>query len=238
MDFDNKNTMALQKQISELSTRGIPIAVQQTLTATARHAWRYGRENTGREFSNRNTWTKRSQTWQRAEGLDVDKMEAIVGSSAAYMAQQEEGFSQTGNGDKGAWIPTADAADQSGDRTKPVKFKYRRGKIRLRRKVRKRASSPKQQRLLNMIGAVKGNGYFWGSLSRTEGMWKLDGSVVNGRLVLTGVRLLYSANKRTVRTPATEWHWPAVEKAIRVNEGDEYHKALNRQVKRLKRKYK
>lgn len=237
MDINNKRTKALEKQILELSSRGIPIAVQQTLTATAKHGWRYGRENTEREFTNRNAWTKRSQNWNRAEGLDVDKMVASFGSSADYLAKQEEGFSRMGNNGNGVWVPTAETADQQGARTKPVKFRYRKGKMRLRKK-RKLASTPKQQRYFNMINSVKGNGLFWGTMNNTRGMWKLEGSInEKGRLIMTGARLLYSANKHTVRTPATEWHFPAAEKAIRVNEAEEYNKALKRQVTRLRRKY-
>ena len=58
----------------------------------------------------------------------------------------------------------------------------------------------------------------------------------NGRLTLTSVRLLYSANKKTIRTPKKEWHLPAVEEA-NDNIGTEYNKAMKRQLKRLRRKH-
>lgn len=237
MDINYKDTQKLQKQIIELSERGMPIAIQQTLTATARAAWRYGRENTEKEFRTRNNWTRGSQTYQRAEGLDVNKMKAVTGSGQQYMAEQEEGFTQSGNGGNGVWVPTAEASDQSGIRTKPITRKYRKGRIKMRRKIKKRASSAAQQQLFNIYNAVTTNGFFWGKLKNTNGMWRMTGSVVNGKILLTGVRLLYSANKKTIRTEAHKWHMPAVERAIRVDEGDEYYKALKRQISRLRRKH-
>lgn len=238
MDANTKNIGQMQRQISELSKRGIPIAVQQTLTATARHAYMYGRRNITEDFEKRNAWTLRSNSWQRAEGLDVDKMVAVAGSSAKYMAEQEEGFVRKGKGDSGVWVPTPEAAGQTGKRTKPITRKYRKGKIRIRKKVRKKAASPKQQKFFKMINAIRGNGYMWGTLNSTKGMWHIEGSESGGRVHLTSVRLLYSANKKTITTKATEWHKPASMEAVRRNEADEYNKALRRQVSRLKRKHK
>lgn len=237
-DIDDKSVHRKQKEIAELSDKAIPIAIQQTLTATARHAWRYGRENTKSEFKTRNNWSAGSQRYSRAEGLNPEKMVATAGTTAGYMAEQEHGFTRSSSGKSGVWVPTAEAAGQTGVRTRPITRKYRKGKIRLRKKIRKKPSSPKQQRLFKMYDAVSTNGYFWGTLNNTTGMWHLAGSVFKGRIVLTGVRLLYSANKRSIVTKPTKWHGPATERAFSHDEAREYDKALGRQLKRLKVKYK
>lgn len=213
----------------------IPIACQQTLNNVARIAWREGRKNTDTMFQNRNTWTKRSQTYQQTKELDIDRMVAITGSSAGYLAQQEEGFTRTASGKDGVWVPTAEAAGQSGKRTKPIQRRFRRNRVRFKKRIRKAASSPAQANLFKMYNAVLGNGMFYGKMGQTTGLWVLSGSVAGGRLVLTNVRLIYSADKKRIRTAPHEWHGPSVVKAVNV-EGDEYHKALKRQWARLKRK--
>lgn len=236
-NIDDRQMMAMEKEIDFLSDRAIPIAIQQTLSNTARTAWKHGRENTDREFQNRNTWTKRSQTYQRAEGLDVKRMVAVAGSHAGYLAQQEEGFSRTSR-KSGVWVPTAEAAGQSGmKRTKPIRAKYRRSRIKLKRGKMVAPTSKAQANLFKIVNAVRGNGYFWGKLGSTIGMWQVDGNTNSGRIILTGVRLLYSANRRTVRTKPHKWHEPAVERA---NDrlGDEYYNALKRQLMRVRKKYK
>lgn len=236
MDFDFTQLIKMQSTISELSKRGIPIAIQQTLNNTARHSWKEGRSNTDEIFNNRNRWTARSQNYQRTQELDPDKMETEAGSSASYLAEQETGFSRTSDGKAGVWVPTAAAAGQDGQRTKPVAYRYRKGKMRIMRKMKRAATSPSQARLFKLHNAVIGNGLFWGTLGNTTGMWLIDGSMQKSRLSLTSVRLLYSANKNKIDTSAHQWHEPAVEQAIRL-QPDEYFKALDRQVKRLKRKH-
>jgi hypothetical protein len=238
IDFDNRQMIRLEKQIAELSDNAIPIAIQQTLNNTARNAWLEGRNNTDREFNNRNTWTKRTQTYQQTRELNVNKMVSITGSSADYLAQQEEGFTRQSKGD-GVWVPTAEAAGETGQtRSKPIRAKFRRSRIKVKRGRAKKPVSRAQAQLFKIINAVNSrSGHFWGTLNNTKGMWQLEGSTDSGRIVLSGVRLLYSARKRTIRTPKHEWHLPAVEKA---NErlGVEYYRALKRQMARLKRKYK
>lgn len=234
MEANTKQIRQYQRQISELSSRGIPIAIQQTLSNTARHAWRYGRENTKQEFSLRNNWTIRSQNYTRAEGLNIDRMVASAGSSADYMAEQESGFSRIS--DKGVWVPTAEAANETGARTKPIVRQFRKGRIRLKRALKTKGNSASQQKYINMYNALATNGAYYGKLGGTRGMWMLEGGIVGGRIVLTGVRLLYSANRKVIRTKAHEWHIPGVVRAIEHDEGREYEKALERQLKRLKRK--
>ncbi len=235
MDADITQLNRYQTQIAQASSRGIPIAVQQTVNNTARNAWRSGRKNTDSEFKNRNTWTKRSQTYQTTKELDIDSMVSVAGSSAGYLAEQETGFTRTSTGKAGVWVPTADAAGQTGDRTKPILRRFRKGRMRLRRKVKKQPTSAAQARLFKMHDAVQGNGLMWGKLGSTEGMWHLTGSSDGGRLILTGVRLLYSANKQSISTRAHEWHEPAVRTSVG-KMGDEYHRALKRQWTRLKKK--
>lgn len=238
MDIDDRQIRRLEKQINLLSDHAIPIAIQQTLNNVARKAWREGRRNTDREFQNRNTYSKRSQTYQQTRELDIDKMVAIAGSSAQYLAEQETGFTRTSKSG-GVWVPTAEAADQSGQtRTKPIKAKFRRSRIRMAKPKTKRPVSAKQAHFFKLINAVRSrSGYFFGEFKNTKGMWKIEGSLDTGRLVLTGVRLLYSATRRTVYTPKTAWHSEGVDVANRDLEG-EYYRALKRQFARLKRKYK
>lgn len=235
MDAKIDNILKLQKRVDMLSKRGIPIAIQQTINNTTRTAWKEGRKNTSVKFKNRNAWTKRSENYTLAEGLDPNKMAGIAGTSAAYLAEQETGFTRSSNGSAGVWVPTAEAADQTGDRTRPIRPKYRKGRIRLKRKIKKRASSPAQARMFKILDAVMSNGMFWGKLGNTQGMWNLTGSIINRRIVLVNVRLLYSANKRSITTRPHVWHETAVERA-QAMEPMEYQKALNRQIARLKMK--
>jgi hypothetical protein len=235
MDLNYTQQQRFEKQISEASSVGIPIAVQQTINNSARTAWREGRKNTDSEFTNRNQWTRRSQTYQQTRELDIDKMVSVTGSSAGYLAEQETGFTRTSTGKAGVWVPTADAAGQTGERTKPILRRFRKGRMRLKRKIKKQPASAAQARLFKMYDAIKGNGLIWGEFKNTIGMWHLTGHISdNGRIILTGVRLLYSANKKVITTNATKWHTPGVQLALG-KMGDEYHRALKRQWARLKK---
>lgn len=238
MDANTKEIERFEKHIARLSKRGIPIAVQQTLTATARNAYNAGQMLTDNKFTNRNAWTKRSESYQRAEGLNVRQMKSEFGSTEDYMRKQEEGF--TNSNPKGVMVPTAEAAGQAagGRRTKPIRKPFRRGNMTLGRRKKKFANKD-QQRIASVIDTFNAKRKFWyGTLGGYKGMWRF----VGGRRSKKGgwpkgmrPHLLYSATEKTNHTRATPIIGDASEKAMKEMPA-EYFKALGRQIDRLNKK--
>jgi hypothetical protein len=240
-DIDTREIQALEKTIEAISSRAIPIAIQQTLSNTARNAYNNIQQDIGKKFVIKNKWTARSMSHQRATGLNVDKMAAHVGSVQDYMAKQESGFSNVATGQHGVQVPTGDAAGQPGARrrTRVIKKRFRKNNIELTKSLsRRRGNTPAQQRIASIIDTMRAGKRFWfGELNKIVGMWHLKG----GRISKKGgwprgmrPKLLYSANHRRNEVKSTRWLEPASEKALK-DQTREYGEALARQLNRLKK---
>lgn len=239
MDIDTKQIAAIEVMIESISKRGVPIAIQQTLSNTARNAYNEIQKGLDSKFTIRNAWTGRSMSYQRAQGLDIDNMSSEVGSVSDYMRKQEDGFETSSGGLHGVQVPTSETAGQSGlKRTKPIRNRFKRTNIDLA-KIQRRFKNPKQQRVAEIIETMRAGNRFWfGELKGTIGMWYLKGGRPNKKSGWPkGMRpkLLYSANKKRVKTKSTRWLEVSTEMAI-AKQPDEYAKALSRQLDRLSKK--
>ena len=238
MDADTRQIRRLERDIEKVSKRGIPIAIQQTINNTTRTAFSKSRENINDEFTTRNSWTERSTSWQRATGLDVDRMKGVTGTTLDYLGKQEEGFHRMSP--QGVQVPTGDASGEGNTRrrTRPVKPRFRKSRIDLKNK-RKHSADPKQQRLAEIIDTMRsGNRYWYGKFGNTRGLWFLKGGRVSKKGGWPkGMRptLLYSADYKSVYTAPNPWLEPAADYAIE-KQPMEYKKALDRQMDRIMKK--
>lgn len=243
MDIDSKEIENLEKVLKVFSKVAAPIAFQQALNETATKTRIRAQDNIRDNFTTRNKWSERSVFYSRATGLNVDKMQAEVGSGQEYMAQQETGFTRTSIGKHGVMIPTPAAGGETGnrDRTRAILRRNQRRVIKLH-KSNKRYADPMQRNAQEIQESVKAGVRFWygslGYVNKASGMWQIRGSVrKNGKGWLRGLtmRRIYTASERSIVTPKTEWLQPAGEKTLK-NFDEYYFKALQRQLERIKAK--
>lgn len=119
ISFDAEKALA---DLEKFASRAIPFAAREALNSSAfvaRKAWQQRIQTT---FTLRNSFTaKRSLSVEKAKGLRVDSMVAILGSTADYMGKQERGGTTSGP------VPGPGAAGQAagGKRTRPVRIPVR-----------------------------------------------------------------------------------------------------------------
>ena len=110
----------LRRALETYAERGVPHAVRKALNASAfeaRKAWISRIEST---FTLRKAWTTRSVRVSKARGTSMSRMEAVLGSTAPYMAIQETGGTKRKGGRHGVPIPTSVSSGEGrGARPRP-----------------------------------------------------------------------------------------------------------------------
>lgn len=169
----------VQDDLEKLNKRGFPFAMRNALNDGAFQARReWGHEIT-ETFQTRNKWTAgRALVVEKATGARVSNMEAIVGSTARFMGDQEKGFTHKGRS-KHLPIPGPAAAGQSPGQK-------RTGLIRKTNRLRAIAATqaPKtgktrKQRNAVAISMAKKKGQKYAVLERPKGgraIFRLQGS--------------------------------------------------------------
>jgi hypothetical protein len=184
------------KDLGALKDRAIPYAVRDTLNDAAfaaRAAWA---ERIRKDLTLRNSFTVRSLQVAKAGGTDIRVMRAVLGSRAPYMADVEQGQTQTAAGKHGVAIPTPSAAGQALKarlRTKPIRRANWLSAIHLQRGV----TGSRQRRNAAAISmAVRaGGGFVYLDTGRRQGLFRVDGRKRGIKL-----RMLYDLSKRTVKS--------------------------------------
>jgi hypothetical protein len=124
---DTRDLRKLERDLKKVAAKAFPYAVKDALNSTAftaRQEWQSGIK---KKFTLRNDFTVRSVRVDKAQGLNLSRMQAVVGSVAPYMGDQEEGATVKGGGKHKA-IPAPAAAGHrpgSGIRTRLVRPKYK-----------------------------------------------------------------------------------------------------------------
>lgn len=101
----------LTDDLNKFAARGLPYAVRDTLTGSAFALQKRWRAEVKSSFTLRNRYTEQSIRVDKAQGAKVESMQAVTGTIAPYMPDQEEGATVRGRGKHKA-IPTAIAAGQ------------------------------------------------------------------------------------------------------------------------------
>lgn len=104
ISVDMKQAKRLEKVLGDIRSRAVPFAQRNTINDMAFDAMRGARNNVRSDFINRNTWTARTISTNKAR-RPGDYAE--VGSSESYMKKQELG----GTGEK--YEPTGNATGES-----------------------------------------------------------------------------------------------------------------------------
>ena len=207
--IDDREIKQLEADLQTFARRAIPFASRNTLNSTAftaRLEWQVEVRN---KLITRNKFTENSIRVDKAKGLDVSRQEAVVGSIAPYMEDQEFGGSKSKKGKEGVAIPTTYSAGQ-GDNARPrTRLPRKPNKMaNIRIKHNKLRGSRKQRNLVAIQEAITtGNKYVFLDLSRRKGLFKIVGGKRNPRL-----KMVWDLTRQSVRIPATPTLQPTIER--------------------------
>jgi hypothetical protein len=235
LTIDTKGLEEACKGIKILGERAIPFAVRDTLNKAAWETFNGSRDEIGRRFFERNTWTRKSVRFKQAKGRDIGRMQSEVGSLQAYMRDQETGFTRHKKGIHGVAIPTSAAAGEGQvrkrtkviqrrnylNRIKPPQGRVR-GKSRSIVAIKEAVKSGKRTVFINQAEDQ------WG---RPTGFYRVLGGRRKGGRWPKGAKLqmIYSTERATVRTAPHPWLGPATERVVK-NLDRIFRDAIERQI--------
>jgi hypothetical protein len=119
-NFDDRDFIRARNALFKYRKKGVPHAARNGLNASAFEARKEWIKQVQGSMVLRNTWTTRSIRVTKARGTDMRRLEARVGSLAAYMRTQEDGGTLRPKKGIGLPIPTP-VASREARGTKPRK---------------------------------------------------------------------------------------------------------------------
>lgn len=201
------------------------IAVRNTLNIQAAISRRNYLKNVQEDFTLRNTFTKRSIQFDKAEELSISQMESRTGSKADYMVMQEEGGvkkPKSGNrlaiGEKGARGGSNQSVIAKSLYLRKMKNNSVKGSFKKNYKSRKARSVARMA-----VGFNKKK-----FLKKADGIYMISSfKSRNGRIRARMTRI-YNLKKRSVKIKPTHALERAIEKPV--IDGPNIHKS---QIKKL-----
>jgi hypothetical protein len=189
----------LRADLGKFAKQALPAAARNTLNTLAFDARREWVQQVGRKFVLRNKYTVSSLRIEKAQGFNLATMESKVGSVVPYMAEQEEGHTETARGKHGVPVPTSSAAGMAkrATRTKQVQRKNYLSAIQLAGKV----SGIRQRRnaVAIRLAGKTGGVAFLDLGQKRKGLFRVK-QTSKGRFT---VRMIYDLSKRTVKLKPT-----------------------------------
>lgn len=210
-DIDDRDIKRMERDLKTFAERSLPFATKNTMNRSAFHAQKLAKADIRRDLTLRNKFTEQSIRVDQTKTLNIRRQEAVVGSTADYMEDQEFGGVKAKRGSEGVPIPTSYAAGQS-ENAQP--------RTRMPRKANKMSSIRlKRRQLANLIakvqGAVRsGRRYIFHEFTDTKvGIFKVvGGSKKTKRGWPKGAKLkmVWDMSRPAIRIPRNPWLSPAV----------------------------
>ncbi len=224
--INNENVKKLERDLKQFAHRALPFATKKTLNDAAFQARRIIQADLPKRMTLRNKFTMRSIRVERATGLNIRRQEATIGSTAAYMEDQEFGGKRTAKGKEGVPIPTAWSAGQ-GENTKRTRLPRKINKLNnIRLANRRKKGSKKQRNAIAIQQAAKtGQKFVFLELQRRKGIFK----VIGKRKIK--IKMVHDLTRKSVIIPKNPWLKPAFDETIRMIPAF-YADALRFQLKR------
>jgi hypothetical protein len=199
----------LEQDLGTFAKKAVPYAARNGLNGSAFALQDEWRGEVRRTFTLRNQYTVRSIQVDKAQGLDLRTMQAVTGSVAPFMSDQEEGATVHGKAGKKA-IPGPAAAGQApgGKRTRKVRVGLRLSSITIDQPSTQGYGKRRANAVAIAVAIRKGERF--AMLNRRKGggrgLFEVRGNKRGAR-----VRLLYNMSKRSVRVPAA----PTLQRSIK-----------------------
>jgi hypothetical protein len=227
--IDLSDLRRLEKDLKTMADKAVPFAVRNSLNRSAFEGRRIWQAEIQDEFILRNRFTANSVRVEQARGLNVNRMEAALGSIAPYMDTQEFGGRRTGGGRHGAPIPTAVAAGQAqgtAPRTRLVRGAHKLGAIQLTSRGRGTGSKRQRNAIAIKQAAKAGNKYVFLELENSKGLFKITGGRRKPRIVM-----VWDISKRSLIIPPSPTLGPTL-KRLEPKMLSIHYQALLEQLKR------
>lgn len=228
--IDDSEIKNLERKLKSVAIRALPFATKNTLNQTAFAAMRNARENVREGMINRNRFTERSIRVEQAQGLKITRQEAIVGSIADYMEDQEFGGVETKTGRHGVAIPTTYSSGEgegSAVRRRLPRKINKLANVRLQRRKRGRGSRRQQNFIAIKEAAASGHKTVFMDLGRRKGIFRITGGKKRPK-----IHMIYDLSRTSVQIKPRPWLGPAVDKAAKGMDVT-YAASLRFQLKRL-----
>lgn len=189
LKIEAKSLKKLEHTLNVMNRQGVKFAEVFTLNDLAFSARKEGGQEIGRQFTERNKFTRGSLSVKRA---NTSNMVSEMGTRKEYLAEQQQGFTRSK-----VSIPTTFAAGQTGNtRTRPVIKSRRRPAVRLA-KGGKKGKNRAQTNIIRIAEARKaGKKFVMLSLPGARGIYLLR---------KRSIRMVYDMRKKSTVTAKTPW---------------------------------
>jgi hypothetical protein len=228
-DIQDKEIKRFESDLKTFAKQAYPFATRNTLNSGAFKAQQFAKENIRGRMTTRNNFTEQSvRVEQERRELNVRRQQALVGSTADYMDEQEFGGTKTKTGKHGVAIPTSEASGEGPNAFPRRKIVRKPNKLSVMTLTRRRAgASRKQRNRVAIMEAISTKRRFvFLDLGRRSGIFRVLGGKKSPRL-----RKLWSVSKPSVVIPRNPWLAPAVKRVEPLMAGF-YKKSLEFQLKR------
>lgn len=193
-----EDARAFEARLANIRDRAIPHAVRDALNELAFVARAEWVDIIGARFTLRNRFTERSLRVTKARGTDMGSMQAVVGSTADYMRDQEQGARKGKRGKHGLAIPTPAAAGQSpkaSKRTRVIRRGYYLGAMRVVDRVQ---GSQRAKNAAAIAMAKRTGGIAYLETENNKGLYRIMGTKKRPK-----PRMIYSLNESSVTIEPT-----------------------------------
>lgn len=211
---NDRDIKKLESDLKEFAKEAYPFATRKTVNDGAFQTQRIARADIQNEMINRNRFTVQSVQVDPTRSLNVRRQEAVVGSIAPYMEDQEFGATKTKKGKEGVAIATSYSAGQGENaqpRTRLPRRANKMANIQLQRK-RKKGSNRKQQNLVAIQQAAEtGRKFVFLDLGRRKGIFRITGGKRRPK-----IKMVHDMSKDSVVIPKNPWLKPAFDETTRM----------------------
>ena len=238
--MDDRQLKQYERDLKTFHRRAYPFATRNTVNGAAFTAQRFGRENIENNMVTRNKFTVRSVRVKKATGLVVRKQEAVTGSIAPYMDEQEFGGRTNLSGKHRTRIPTSFASGE-GENSRPRRRLPRNvnklRNIRLRRAGAQQWRTRRQRAFLTALAAANDRQkfVFWegaGGNDDSRGIYRVYGKRRRrGRYTRVRMKMVYNMRRKPSIIPKNPWLGPATDRTVKLIPSI-YRRQLFKQLRR------
>lgn len=203
---DLEDVKQYESDLKTFARQAFPFATKATVNSAAFATRSQYQSNMRDDLILRNRWTERSVRVEKATTLNVSRQEAIVGSLADYMADQEFGATVHGSS-KHQPIATNYAAGQGMSNAPRTRLPRRPNQ--LKSIQLKRASRGAKSRVANTVATVRaaaanGDKFVYLDLGRRKGIFRVLGGKRKPY-----IRMVWDLTRRSVHVRANPMLLPA-----------------------------
>lgn len=223
ISIDPRQFKTLERELTRLSTRAIPVATRNFVNEAARDIRDRAKIVVKEKMTLRNRWTINSiRAVTTREHRSLSRIKASAGSLQEYMLDQEFGGIKRKSGSEGVRIATGFSAGQEGARPR-TKLPRKANKIHNIKLSNRRAPRNRKQRNMVMVHQAvrEGKRFIFMDLGKRKGIFR----VVGGRKRKTAnedhrvkgakVKMIHDLTRPFVRIPPNPWLKPSSEASQR-----------------------